>query len=82
MAIKLKVGPKGQVVIPKILREAYGIKEGGEIIVIPEKDGLVIKGREDPDKIYEEILKWKRNVKGKSAKLGGLRAVELEEEFD
>ncbi len=82
MAIKLKVGPKGQVIIPKVLREAYGIKEGGEIVVIPEKDGLFIKGREDPIKVYEDILRWKRSVKGKPANLGELRSVELEEEFD
>ncbi|MGC8937355.1 MAG: AbrB/MazE/SpoVT family DNA-binding domain-containing protein, partial [Candidatus Methanomethylicaceae archaeon] len=56
MTIKLKVGPKGQVIIPKVLREAYGIKEGGEIVVIPEKDGLLIRSKEDPDAIYEEIL--------------------------
>ncbi|MGC9021195.1 MAG: AbrB/MazE/SpoVT family DNA-binding domain-containing protein, partial [Candidatus Methanodesulfokora sp.] len=36
------------------MREAYGIKEGGEIVVIPEKDGLFIRSKEDPDAIYEE----------------------------
>jgi bifunctional DNA-binding transcriptional regulator/antitoxin component of YhaV-PrlF toxin-antitoxin module len=61
------------------LREAYGIKEGGEIVVIPEKDGLFIRSKEDPDAIYEEILEWKRRVRGKPAKLGDLRSVELEE---
>ncbi|MBP1912905.1 AbrB/MazE/SpoVT family DNA-binding domain-containing protein [Thermococcus stetteri] len=28
VSIRLKVGPKGQIVIPKVFREAYGIKEG------------------------------------------------------
>jgi len=29
VSIRLKVGPKGQIVIPKVFREAYGINEGG-----------------------------------------------------
>jgi AbrB family looped-hinge helix DNA binding protein len=31
--LKLKVGPKGQIIIPKMLREKYGIKENGYVIV-------------------------------------------------
>ncbi len=39
VSIRLKVGPKGQIVIPKVFREAYGIKEGGEVIVEPTDRG-------------------------------------------
>jgi len=41
VSIRLKVGPKGQIVIPKVFREAYGIKEGGEVIVEPTDKGLI-----------------------------------------
>ncbi len=40
---RVKVGSKGQVVIPKPLREAYGIEEGREILMIPVEDGILVK---------------------------------------
>lgn len=49
-----KVGPKGQVVIPKDLREEFGIepgdevtfsREGGQITVIPLRDERPLRGR-------------------------------------
>ncbi len=65
--IRLKVGPKGQIVIPKVFREAYGIKEGGEVIVKPGEKGLVIRGpikdEELIRKIREERKKNKRKEK-------------------
>ena len=54
--LRIKVGPKGQIIIPKVLREAYGIKEGGYVIIEPEDDKLIIRGVEDP----RVILKWIR----------------------
>ncbi|MFB0562041.1 MAG: AbrB/MazE/SpoVT family DNA-binding domain-containing protein [Candidatus Lokiarchaeia archaeon] len=40
---KVKVTSKGQVVIPKPLREFYRIKEGDEILMIPLEKGVLIK---------------------------------------
>lgn len=37
-----KVGPKGQVVIPKELREALGIRPGDEVTFSQEADHLVV----------------------------------------
>ena len=37
VSIRVKVGPKGQIVIPKVFREAYGIKEGGEVLLISSR---------------------------------------------
>jgi len=41
--IKMKVFPKGQVVIPISLREKYHIEIGDQIDVIPESKGILLK---------------------------------------
>ena len=39
MIMRRKVGPKGQIVIPKIVRESLGIQPGDEILMeIREKE--------------------------------------------
>ena len=40
---RVKVSSRGQVVIPKLLREAYGIKEGQEVLMIPVENGILVK---------------------------------------
>ncbi|AMQ17685.1 AbrB family transcriptional regulator [Thermococcus peptonophilus] len=83
VSIRLKVGPKGQIVIPKVFREAYGIKEGGEVIVEPTDRGLVIMPKKSKEELIKELLEWKyKRAKGKPAKLGELKGVSLEDEFD
>lgn len=41
----MKVGEKGQVVIPKHLRERYGIQKHSDVEFIPEENGILIKKR-------------------------------------
>ena len=41
--IKMKVFPKGQVVIPIALRKKYDINIGDQIDVIPESNGILLK---------------------------------------
>ena len=41
--IKMKVFPKGQVVIPIALRKKYNINIGDHIHAVPEKDGIFLK---------------------------------------
>ncbi len=38
-----KVGPKGQVVIPKPIRERLGLNPGDEVVFIPEPGGVRIE---------------------------------------
>jgi len=52
--IKLKVGPKGQIVIPEALRKTYNIKEGETLIAEPRDDGILIKKAVDID----DLLRW------------------------
>lgn len=75
----MKVGPKGQVVIPKLLREKYRIRENDYVLVELREDELAIKGAES----LEDTLKWLRERRGlgKEARLGDLAEVDLEVEF-
>ncbi len=83
VSIRLKVGPKGQIVIPKVFREAYGIKEGGEVVVEPTNKGLIIMPKKGKEELIEELLEWKhKRARGKPAKLGELKGISLEDEFD
>ncbi len=41
--LKVRLGSKGQIVIPKILREYYNIFPNQEVIVIEQEDGVLIK---------------------------------------
>ncbi len=79
---KVKVGPKGQIVIPKFFRDAYGIKEGGVVIIEPKEAGMLIKNIKDPDETARWILDRKKKIEGKKAKIGELADIDLEEEFD
>jgi AbrB family looped-hinge helix DNA binding protein len=57
---KVKVSPKGQVVIPKPLRDRFGIKEGEEVQVEESKRGiLVIKSEENPLKSMTGLFEGK-----------------------
>lgn len=43
---KVKVSPKGQVVIPKEFRDRFGIKEGREVVVEAVEEGVLIMKKE------------------------------------
>lgn len=78
--LRLKVGPKGQIVIPKLLREKYRIRENDYVLVEVREDELAIKKAES----LEDTLKWlkERGRFGREARLGELAEVDLEEEFE
>ncbi len=42
-SIKMKVFPKGQIVIPITLRKKYHIEIGDQLDVIPSRDGILLK---------------------------------------
>jgi len=41
--LKMKIGPKGQVVIPKVLRQKYNFWPGEEVIVEDSQTGVLIE---------------------------------------
>lgn len=56
MPVRRIVGPKGQVVIPKEIREKAGIRAGTEVLVDFFDDGVVIKKSKPVEKKYVEYF--------------------------
>ncbi len=88
MTLKLKVGKKGYIILPKAIREAVGIDEGDELIV-EIKDGIVlkpVKKRVDPEEVKEALRKHMEKLMAiqgrREPKPGELAGMHLEEEFE
>ncbi|MDI6640467.1 MAG: AbrB/MazE/SpoVT family DNA-binding domain-containing protein [Methanocellales archaeon] len=56
-AIKSKwyVGKRGQVTLPKVIREEWGIEEGDTLTIEIQEDELIIKRKVNPMKKGEEL---------------------------
>ena len=66
---EMKVGPKGQIVIPKLFREQKRIHPGDRVFIELKKEGIVIdKPLEDPISIFERVSKKGKSVKVNSDK--------------
>ena len=61
MVMRSTVGPKGQVTIPKELREKYHLLEGESVVVLGAEDGVLIK---HPPSSLRGRLKGKINTEG------------------
>ena len=61
--LKVRVGPKGQIVIPKIIREKLGIEVGNSLLV-DEKNGKIVIEKSD----MEELIKWLKAGRKRIAK--------------
>mgnify|MGYP001105402830 CR=1 FL=1 len=63
---EMKIGPKGQVVIPKALRKSLGLHPGNKVIFTLTEEGLLLeKPREDAAAVFKEIAKSGKSVKVK-----------------
>jgi len=88
LTLKLRVGRKGYIILPKAVREAVGIDEGDEVIV-EIGDGIVlkpVKKRVDVEKLKESLRKHVEKLKTlperREPKPGELAGIYLEEEFE
>ncbi len=84
VTIKLKMGKKGYVIIPKIIREKYGFKEDGYILAELREDGVLLKPVPSIDDLrgyFKKHAEKLRSLKITSPKLGELKGACLEEEF-
>ena len=56
--VSVKVGPKGQITIPKEAREMFGIKEGETLMVLGDKErGIAILKADAFYSLAEEKMK-------------------------
>jgi len=56
MSVSVRVDKKGRIVIPKEFRDALGIREGDELVLMLKGGRVIIEKAEDPLKILEEVL--------------------------
>ncbi len=53
----VKVGQKGQIVIPKDMRDMMGIRSGDTLLILADKErGIAIPDKADIEKIYRNIV--------------------------
>lgn len=58
-----KVGPKGQVVIPKTFRKSKKIKPGSNVIFEITDEGILIeKPNEKTEKVFEKVAKSGKKI--------------------
>jgi len=68
--VRSKIGPKGQVTIPKDLREKYHLLEGEDVVVVPSAEGVLVK---HPTASFRGRLKGKINTEGLEDELKRIR---------
>ncbi|AWR95690.1 AbrB/MazE/SpoVT family DNA-binding domain-containing protein [Acidianus brierleyi] len=85
MTLRIEVGKKGYIIIPKNIRDLIGIKEGDTIILNVE-NGRIILEPERKVNINDIIRKLNEHEDkisyAKKIKLGDLAQTSLEEEFE
>jgi len=83
--LRARVSKKGQILIPKIFRDKYGIEEGQSVIMEPTSEGLLIRGRIPPEEVVVKLKEHIGKIKSMGVAgphLGDLRKVYLEMEFE
>lgn len=78
LLIRRKLGPKGQIVIPKIIREYLGFESDTEVLMEVKEGGLVIKKRLDPTEFVEEFVSVSRQKLKKETDLEKIIGEEIE----
>jgi len=62
----MKIGSKGQVVIPKALRKALGLHPGTKVFFTLREDGILLeKPQEDATAVFKEIAEAGKSVRVK-----------------
>lgn len=70
--MKRKLGPKGQIVIPKDIRERFSLKEGATLTFEVAGNSILVKPEPSPEEIVARFLsvkgrKLRKRVDWKSA---------------
>jgi len=85
LAVKVVVGKKGCIIIPKSIRELVGIKEG-DVLTLTVENGRVVLEPERKVSLPEVAKRLREHEESvrkyaKEARLGDLVGMSLEEEF-
>ena len=67
MIIKREIGEKGQVVIPKDIREYLGIRNGDNVVFEIKNDQVMLKQEQDPKEFLDEFLDTPKIKRGKKS---------------
>ena len=78
---KRKIGPKGQIVIPKDIRDYLGLKSGSEVVLEVKGRELVLRSDVNPEKFVEEFSSVPNKLKHK-VDLKKLYEEQLEEKHE
>jgi AbrB family looped-hinge helix DNA binding protein len=68
--VRSTIGPKGQVTIPKELREKYHLLEGEDVVVVASQEGVLIK---HPPSSLRGSLKGKIDIQGVEEEIKQIR---------
>jgi AbrB family looped-hinge helix DNA binding protein len=60
---KRTVGERGQIVLPKKLRERFNLRPGKKVIIEEKADAIVLKPDHDPKAFVEEFVSMPKKVK-------------------
>lgn len=64
LEIRMRVGPKGQVVIPKVFRDAFRSGPGTEVSFSVEEEKIVLRAaRTDAADVFERIAKSGKSIR-------------------
>lgn len=81
MRVRRRVGEKGQIVIPKIIREYIGIKPGDEVVMEVRAKELVIMRGVSPEGIVDSFCSVVKRKLTSKVDLEKLIEHEVEERF-
>lgn len=81
MLVKRTVGARGQVVLPKDIRDQYGFREGSEIAFETRQNEVVLKPAKTPGQIVEEFCSSSRRIKIKGDSVKWIKK-RLDEQYE
>lgn len=81
MNIRRKLGQKGQLVIPKVVREFLGINPGDVVVIEVREKEVLIKPGVDPERFVEDFCSPTETKLKKKLDLERLLEEEVEERF-
>ena len=52
----VKLGPKGQIVVPKEVREMFGVRPGDTLLLADVNRGIALKTFEKADPVFRDVF--------------------------